>query len=89
MTEPRRALEPERQIVGFDVFELVGGRWRAIHKHDRDLVLEHDRWTELAWSCVGARISAELREAAEELAARMTEPGRQWRPNGPGQGLSV
>ncbi|WP_433478132.1 hypothetical protein ACQPZP_14525 [Spirillospora sp. CA-142024] len=88
MDEPRHALEAERQIPGYNVYEL-DGRWRAVHKRDRSLILEHHDWRELAWSCVGARISADLREAAEELAIRMAEPGREWRTNGPGSGINV
>lgn len=87
--QPRRAHEAERQIPNFDVFELPDGRWRAVHHGDPALIIEHTEWLELAWSCVSARISAELREAGEELAARMAEPGRVWRNDGPGSGLNT
>ncbi len=89
MRTPRHATEPERAIAGFDVYELPDGAWRAVHKHDRGLRLEHPDWRELAWACVSARITAELRAAAEELTARMAEPGRSWRHNGPGSGINV
>lgn len=89
MDEPRHALEAARQIAGFDVYELPGGGWRAIYKHDPTMTLDHADWIELAWLCIGARMAAELREAAEELAARMAEPGRSWRTNGPGSGINV
>ena len=83
VTSPRPAIEAERAIAGFDVYELPDGSWRAVHQRDRGLRLEHSDWRELAWACVSARISAELRAAAEELASRMAEPGRSWRPSGP------
>lgn len=87
---PRLAHEAERQIAGFDVYQLRDGSWRAVHKNDPGLRLEHPDWQELAWACVSARITAEMRAAAEELAARMAEPGRAWRPhNGPGSGINV
>lgn len=77
---PRRALEAERQIPDFDVFELDGGRWQAVHCADHDLTLEHSDWAELFMACVSARIRHDIQRAAEELAARMSEPGRTWRP---------
>lgn len=89
MATPRHATEPERAILGFEIYEMPDGSWRAVHKHDPGLRLEHPDWRELAWACVSARIAAELREAAEELAARMAEPGRTWRTNGPGGGIST
>ncbi|HEU5025235.1 MAG TPA: hypothetical protein VFV01_09985 [Spirillospora sp.] len=74
---PRRAREPERQIPDFDVFELDGGRWQAVHVSDHDLTLEHSNWCELFMACVGARIRHNLQRAADEMAARMAE--HPWR----------
>ncbi|TYB46221.1 hypothetical protein [Actinomadura chibensis] len=79
MRAPRRAREAERQIAGFAVYELPDGSWRAISEQDGARVVEHERWCELAWTCISSRISEELRVAGEELAARMSEPGRAWR----------
>ncbi|TYK52607.1 hypothetical protein [Actinomadura decatromicini] len=78
MRGPRRAREAERQIAGFAVYELPDGSWRAVSQQDGARV-EHERWCELAWTCVSSRIADELRVAGEELAARMAEPGRAWR----------
>lgn len=71
------------------MYELPDGSWRAVYKADPRIRLEHPEWGELAWSCVSARITAELREAAEDLARRMAEPGRAWRPNRPGSGINA
>lgn len=87
--EPRHATEAERAIAGFEVYEMPDGTWMAVHTRDRHLRLTHREWPELAWACVSARISADMREAAEELAARMAEPGRQWRHNGPGSAINA
>ncbi|OLT11714.1 hypothetical protein BJF79_23620 [Actinomadura sp. CNU-125] len=74
---PRRAREPERQIPDFDVFELDGGRWQAVHVSDHDLTLEHSDWCELFMACVAARVRYDLQRAAEELAERMA--AHPWR----------
>lgn len=67
---PRRALEAERQIPEFDVFELDGGRWQAVHLADHDLVLEHSDWQELFMACVGVRIRRVIDQARDELMER-------------------
>ncbi|TYK49570.1 hypothetical protein [Actinomadura decatromicini] len=79
MSAARLAREAERQIAGFAVYELPDGSWRAVSQRDGARVVEHERWCELAWACVSSRIADELRVAGEELAARMSEPGRAWR----------
>jgi hypothetical protein len=84
VTGPRRARAAERQIAGFDVYELPDGSWRAVSQRDDARVVEHERWGELAWTCISSRIADELRAAGEELARRMAEPGRAWR-NDPGE----
>ncbi|TDD35256.1 hypothetical protein E1287_14180 [Actinomadura sp. KC06] len=76
MDEARRVDAAERQIAHFDVYETDRG-WLAVHQRDHDLRLEHTDWRDLFWLCVTARMVTEFREAAEELAARMAEPGRQ------------
>lgn len=70
MNPPRRALEAERQIPEFDVFELDGGRWQAVHHADHDLVIEHSEWTELFMTCVTVRIRREVDRARDELMER-------------------
>lgn len=70
MTSPRHALEAERQIPEFDVYELDGGRWQAVHRADHDLVVEHSQWTELFMACVGVRIRQTIDQARDELMER-------------------
>ncbi|MEU8804429.1 hypothetical protein [Spirillospora sp. NPDC048819] len=78
---PRRAREPERQIPEFDVFELDGGRWQAVHRSDHDLTLEHSDWRELFMACVAARVRFDLQRAADELYARVAaHPWREGEP---------
>ncbi|MFI0482220.1 hypothetical protein [Actinomadura sp. 9N215] len=89
MDEARRVHDADRQIPEFDVYELDGGRWQAVHKADHDLTLEHSEWPELFMACVAARVRFDLQRAAEELVTRMAEPGRAWRHNGPGSGINV
>lgn len=88
MGEPRHAHEAERQIPDFTVYETDRG-WLAVHKRDADLHLERTEWTDLFWTCLGARMSRDLRKAAEDLAARMAAPGRTWRTNDPGPDTHV
>ena len=70
MTQPRRAHEAERQIPEFDVFELDGGRWQAVHRADHHLVIEHSEWTELFMTCVTVRIRRDIQRACDELMER-------------------
>lgn len=91
MEAARLVHDPSRAIHEFDVYELDGGRWRAVHKSDRALVIEHDLWVELAWACVAVRIRAELQRASDELAERLgyCEHGRLSRVKGPLGGINV
>jgi hypothetical protein len=66
----RHALEAERQIPEFDVYELPGRRWRAVHTADTSLVIEHSDWCELFMACVGVRIRRTIDQARDELMER-------------------
>ncbi|NVI88247.1 hypothetical protein [Actinomadura sp. BRA 177] len=68
--EPRLAHELYRQIPEFTVYELDGGRWRAVHRADHDLVIEHSDWCELFMACVGVRIRRTIDQARDELMER-------------------
>lgn len=88
MDAPRRADEPCRSIPEFDVYEMPDGRWRAVHRADADLVIEHAAWTELFMACVSARIRRVIQEAADELWERRAAAGGRTRPPGPLGGLN-
>ncbi|RKS76487.1 hypothetical protein BZB76_1843 [Actinomadura pelletieri DSM 43383] len=87
--EPRLVHAPERQIPEFTLYLEEDGSWVAVHKRDPDLRLAAADWRDLFWACTAARITATLREAAEELASRMAEPGRAWRCGDPDGGPHV
>ncbi|WP_433465685.1 hypothetical protein [Spirillospora sp. CA-128828] len=80
-----------RAITGFDVYMLDGGRWRAVHKTDRSLAVEHDDWEELFMVCAGIRVRHQLQQATDELTERRLcarEDGRTLLA-GPGSGINV
>lgn len=76
------------------MYELDGGRWRAVNQHDESLVIEHDEWPELFMTCVAVRIRRVIRQATDELmerqlAARGRGPDRHTRTPGPLGGVNA